>query len=98
VKEARVVLAEAMGLEQYPYRTPGDTELYFQPFTDANDDYAVLEWAKKEFHPDDSSHDKFRLALGILCNCRLTGYSIGDYARAACTVLGIDMDSLNDTG
>ncbi len=62
-------------------------ELPFDPENDANDDYAVLEWMRKQ-KSDLGVQDfaftwtKFSKLLGHHC-----WYKIGDYARAALTVL-----------
>ncbi len=68
------------------------------PFTDANDDYAVLEWARKQWkgkttglvYKDRNSWHKFKLALtvGPFAWRNGTGYQIGDYTRAALKVIG----------
>ena len=55
----------------------------FDPFTDANDDYAVLEWMRKTHAPNgDRVWQKFRSHLHLQ-----ERYNIGDYARAALKVL-----------
>ena len=51
------------------------------PFTDANDDYAVLEWMRNE-----KRHIEFHDAN----KCNGWNYQIGDYARAALKVLDND--------
>ena len=64
------------------------------PENDANDDYAVLEWARKEWRDKATNKKKygpgfsfkwytFRERLGSN-----TMYQIGDYARAALKVIG----------
>ena len=53
------------------------------PFTDANDDYAVLEWMRGEMRREGISLLK---DAGIL-SLRATDYQIGDYARAALKVM-----------
>lgn len=98
-------LAEAMGLrydEQGPTplfrytmwwssdRTVLTRNLKFFPHTDANDDYAVLEWMRKK-KEDLGVQDfafswrKFAKSLKHAC-C----YKIGDYARAALKILEAD--------
>lgn len=83
-------------------RLPNKEALPFDPFTDANDDYAVLEWMR----PDDwinsvpikgPEHQAWRdfifeLRLNQRKGGRTTseigeGYQIGDYARAALAVI-----------
>jgi len=56
------------------------------PFTDANDDYAVLEFMRKIHRPEVSttsdqwaSWDRFVVNLP---ECLVDDYQIGDYARA----------------
>ena len=50
----------------------------FDPFTDANDDYAVLEWMRKQ----GAATGAFELHNSYKAN-----YFIGDYARAALKVI-----------
>lgn len=97
--KARIALAEAMDVPQWeafidPGNNPGMVELP-DPFTDANDDYAVLEWALEQ---SSDFVERFRQALWTTWEQRshlvdLTwaswNYLKGDYARAACKVLGI---------
>ncbi len=54
------------------------------PFTDANDDYAVLVFARKWGL---KKWDKF---YEHLPTCLADDYQIGDYARAALKVLGVE--------
>lgn len=49
------------------------------PFTDANDDYAVLEWMRSQKENRNFFEE---------CNESAWSYEIGDYARAAMEVLG----------
>ena len=84
-EQDRIKLAEAMGWESLVddptknmrWRLPNGLDIYraFLPDTDANDDYAVLEWFRGgnnigacDYPVWDWSPDK---------------YQIGDYARAA---------------
>ncbi len=53
------------------------------PFTDANDDYAVLEWMRLDINAWEYQYSK-ELAL---TNYDVGDYEIGDYARAALTVI-----------
>ena len=55
------------------------------PFTDANDDYAVLEWMRS-LGLNDSSVVKMDDAYNALPEKGL--YKVGDYARAALKVIG----------
>lgn len=82
----RIRLAEAMGWK-CPFNDPGNCLKHHyhseikvpDPFTDANDDYAVLEWLKTK---------KNYSQLGELFEHReIARYKIGDYARAALKVL-----------
>lgn len=67
-------------------RSDGSFTNRFDPFTDANDDYAVLEWMRNMAK---GSPEKYRLDFyahsmrGSMC----WNYQIGDYARAALKVL-----------
>lgn len=95
MNEARIKLAETMFPDKKiyhiePSRDDGGLIGYYlangnfrtlNPFTDANDDYAVLRWMRE----DDRQFDKFKPELTF----PLSSYGIGDYARAACKVLGI---------
>lgn len=100
--QERIVLAEAMGwkrgkwLFQDCWYSP-DGSVYlateyggikFDPFTDANDDYAVLEWMQnKQFVPDQIPvWQAFQEQVGIM-QAVPANYLIGDYARAALKVL-----------
>ena len=78
----RIKLAEAMG----PRYTASRTAINFDPFTDANDDYAVLEWMRSKY-----GSNRLGLALARLQPSRSKdlskNYEIGDYARAALKVI-----------
>lgn len=84
----RIRLAEAMGIPDADQETVDiDSRTVciwnerdsFNPFTDANDDYAVLEWMRKEGWP------RWQL---ISEGCEYCfDYKVGDYARAALKVL-----------
>ena len=52
------------------------------PFTDANDDYAVLEWYRKKYGTPSLEADNLEMYLPLAFN-----YQIGDYARAALMVI-----------
>ena len=87
-QEKRIKLAEAMGWTSWNARwlTPDHktiTDLP-DPFTDANDDYAVLEWMREQatWVVGDVS-DQFCDQLEWNC----WEYQIGDYARAALKVI-----------
>ena len=88
----RIRLAEAMGWEQTDaagvgsvWRSPDNEVMPLpDPFTDANDDYAVLEWAIKNLDPD----AYFRAMTDVVGSyCYLHEYRIGYFARAALKVL-----------
>lgn len=74
----RIKLAEAMGYRKsgFPYREwvrDGEHIRYLpDPFISADDDYAVLEWMRKE---------RMDVDLLLAKGCT-SGYEIGDYARA----------------
>lgn len=93
----RIKLAEAMGWEQHahgwwssPRGKSGichhgiDTDKLPDPYTDANDDYAVLEWMRFNGLNEDSclEMDEPYAALPDKGS-----YQIGDYARAALKVI-----------
>ena len=72
----------------------------FNPFTDANDDYAVLEWVRNQVPTNNNgikwaSHD-----LGWWFYKHLKDnpaeYEVGDYARAALKVLERVLGRRND--
>ena len=98
IDKARIALAEAMGwiVKDGDLYNPNDPSPFDEmavmplpnPFTDANDDYAVLEWMRSFVMRHQTSTKDFE--------CRLQGwswkYQIGDYARAACKVLEIDCE------
>jgi len=84
----RIKLAEAMKLDAHPkgfeLYEDGDERKYpgFEPFRDANDDYAVLEWMRE--HKD---WREFRAYLIVEPIDDGFNYKIGDYARAALKVI-----------
>jgi len=60
------------------------------PFTDANDDYAVLLWMRTitgRYEPERQEIPKINWKLFCRCLCSRGMYEIGDYARAALKVL-----------
>ena len=60
------------------------------PFTDANDDYAVLEWAHKQIDSDTwTPRGKWSIFVDELSPVP-ENYQIGDYARAALKVIDND--------
>ena len=91
MNEARIKLTEAMGIEPYIHKKDFSYQR-FDPFTSADDDYAVLEWVRLSITRGKSgvllwadSDDWWRFYAQI----KLIGpeYQIGDYARAVCKVL-----------
>ena len=85
----RIKLAEAMGWwikadinwispEGHNHKEPPD------PSTNANDDYAVLEWVRENWCGKDK--DKWML-FNKHCQGYSVFYKIGDYAQAALKVL-----------
>ena len=80
----RIKITKAMGIG---CRIIGNIEglncWSFNPFTDANDDYAVLEWARNREPPE------FWLVFcGALGSTKLSvDYQIGDNARAVLKVI-----------
>jgi len=101
----RIKLAEAMGWtpQVRDVRVPpvwlsqdGEVSRYLfelpDPFTDANDDYAVLEWMKSEqFYPlEGYDYTEWRVAINNALKLKTAiDYKIGDYARAALKVIGV---------
>ncbi len=89
--EKRIKLAEAIGwklgihegYEQFGEMWSGPNSLSvtldFDPFTDANDDYAVLEWTRTQTIV---WQVKFAAEIG-----HSSDYKIGDYARAALSLV-----------
>ncbi len=89
----KVKLAEFVGWDKVVFSIPGEPDRVFwhhpqkgifthvppDPFTDANDDYAVLEWMRRHAHDYGPMMSKHSAWL----------YQIGDYARAALKVIQI---------
>lgn len=106
--KARIALAEATGWVRDPHPLR-DTPFWFDritkkqgelgdlpdPFTDANDDYAVLEWMRGRrdslLAKDTGIWREFMAVIHDTAFCTSL-YRIGDYARAACKVLGIELE------
>ena len=84
--ENRIKLAEAMGSKCIDgvWHHNGSTwdSLLFDPFTDANDDYAVLEWMHAD-STDFGTSQRFMKHLQFQAH----QYRVGDYARAALKVI-----------
>jgi len=111
----RIKLAEAMGWSstcdpngnvywsappaKYPESYCFDTDELPDPFTDANDDYAVLEWMRVTYNTYEylmeHQGDKWVNFITALDGSGDEGhsccYQIGDYARAALKVIA-DME------
>lgn len=101
-EQERLLLAESIGwnleynkdvkrdMWQSPDRRSwySDLKQAFQPETDANDDYGVLEWVRvieEEGLDREMLHMRFAAEL---CGLKsMYDYRVGDYARAAITVL-----------
>ena len=64
--------------------------LPFDPFTDANDDYAVLEWMRGQFGILNSKQGYVKEACDTFLEHLPHQYKIGDYARAALKVINDD--------
>jgi len=60
------------------------------PFTDANDDYAVLEWMREQVEPGQPYGEPSWPFLGALKGDLQIAYRVGDYARAALKVIDHD--------
>ena len=97
----RIKLAEAMGWQLVNY--PNDGPMWRldgrhwsrhkqppDPFTDANDDYAVLEWMRqkaRDYEQTDGSGPDIAWEFMRQLELPQYGYRIGDHARAALKVL-----------
>ena len=83
----RIKIAEAMNLDKSRYEQNGETPkmLLFDPFTDANDDYAVLEWMRGSDNSLQSESFDFIIFGNAVKHGRW--YQIGDYARAYLRVI-----------
>ena len=74
----RIKLAQAIG--------ESTLETRFDPFTNANDDYVVLEWFREKEKPKHSAEwCEFWMDLN-----HGASYLIGDYAKAALKVIDRD--------
>ena len=88
----RIKLAEAMGVNPLNLSA---SMLKFDPFTSADDDYAVLEWMRVKFNTYEylmeHQGDKWVDFIAALDGSGYEGhsccYKIGDYARAALKVI-----------
>jgi hypothetical protein len=88
----RIKLAEAMGWKRSTwfcqdcfFRSDGRLTIvnssdFFDPFTDANDDYAVLRWIVGDDKP-------FNMEVIYSLEWNVWEYKVGDYARAALEVI-----------
>ena len=88
--EDRIKLADAMGVEYWRSEVYGDAIGVPDPFTDANDDYAVLEYYRNMSKNNIDRvrfMDKLFYTNTSMGRC-MSAYKIGDYARAALKVLG----------
>ncbi len=88
----RIKLAEAMGRStEILHKWSGESESVFDPWADANDDYAVLEWMRCKCKLGSITNDEptnWKLWDSFCCELlepELRG--IGDYARAALKVM-----------
>jgi len=90
----RITLAKAIGLpiSHYIHANTGKRTPFvnreggqFNPLTNANDDYAVLEWMRVQ---PQSMFDVFMTYFALQDRTLTWTYKIGDYAKAALTVLG----------
>ena len=100
--DERLLLAELMGRWDFDWnrsRAPKDWTddevrklCSFDPFTDANDDYAVLEWVRNNWQGQDGYYGHWnQFARSIWWSWDeydvTIPYQVGDYARAALAVL-----------
>jgi hypothetical protein len=86
--EKRIKLAKAMGFPGDHYTIIlSDGAPKFNPFTDANDDYAVLEWMRDV---DGSPLTDEQWGQFVMTVPSLDEYIVGDIARAALEVIKND--------
>lgn len=94
----RMTLAKAMGAQfttisngswAHVNMPGGGAFKDWHPDTDANDDYGVLRWMRKRYEDRkyNDTWSKFSAHLYYVMRTKVTGYSIGDYARAALKVI-----------
>jgi hypothetical protein len=79
-------------LEKHVIASGKETCPPFDPFTDANDDYAVLEWMRESWKGKEGHHGHWHQAAQRLWwrwdeYAVDVPYQIGDYARAALKVI-----------
>lgn len=100
-QQACIKLAEAMGWNVLPnglcVKGPDNNKQIRKdppnPFTDANDDYAVLEWVREQAEDNPAMWEAFRDAISDMTSHEkgfapyTWRYQIGDYARAALKVI-----------
>ena len=107
-QQARIKLATAQGWKRipddeldastYPYYWIDGKGAYQKdvpdPYTDANDDYRVLEWARNEWLDIMGAAPEWAVFVNALLqgvdtamSKSWTSYRIGDYARAALKVI-----------
>lgn len=102
--QARIKLAEAMGF--IPWRRDESKWQWWEapdnkrvvgladlpdPFTDANDDYAVLEWFRENYGPDTREH-RIAADFYLASEWGLPAYQKGDHARNISKALGIPLE------
>jgi len=66
----------------------------FDPLTDANDDYDVLRFVRGDGRADKKYGLYWADFMGVMQDSDypwIHDYEVGDYARAACKVLGIEV-------
>ena len=98
-KSDRILLAEALGWTKWDYPMDRSQPYFerpsgaivalssFDPFTDANDDYAVLQHVLESQRSGNPVHwAKFKKGMTNQFR-KIWMYEIGDYARAYLTVL-----------
>ena len=84
------VLAEAMG-RFYHVHGVKKYDPHFRPDTDANDDYAVLEWMQGTYEPNQIEAAFDHQGFG-----HRWVYEIGNYAQAALDLINGEMDKCED--
>ena len=82
---------ESHGKGWYSPTCDWSVELSFDPFTDANDDYAVLEWMRVKYEPDE-----IELAFDHIGYGHRWAYDVGTYAAAALALMGGEIVRCSD--
>ena len=88
----RIRLAKAMGIDPNGGYVSADHAreygVIFDPLTDANDDYAVLEWAIEEY-----GGEKMEKALRHVGMADLWAYEVGTWSQATLAIMNGEIDT-----